>query len=142
MQQSHTAELKRLEALLLTASKAREDQWRARETKWETERKSLQDRFLKAPKPQAGSGTVAGVSDEGDSAGTTEYLREAAGALQRSLTSAVTALQCTSWLIDTLGKEKGQASPPVAVDQYNKLLEKYSVESIVRGGGGSSQGEV
>ena len=32
MQQSHTAELK-------AASKAREDQWRARETKWETERK-------------------------------------------------------------------------------------------------------
>ena len=83
--------------------------------------------MLKAPKPQAGSGTVAGVSDEGDNAGTTRYLREAAGALHGSLTSAVTALQCTSWLIDTLGKEKGQASPPVAVDQYNKLLEKYIV---------------
>ena len=55
MQQSHTGELKRLEA----ASKAREDQWRAREPKWETKRKSLQDRLLKAPKPQAGSGTVA-----------------------------------------------------------------------------------
>ena len=78
---------------------------------------------------------MAGVSDEGDSAGSTRYLRAAAGALHGSLTSAVTALQCTSWLIDTLGKEKGQAAPPVAVDQYNKLLEKYSVESIVRGGG-------
>ena len=64
------------------------------------------------------------------------------GALHGSLTSVVTALQCTSWLIDTLGKEKGHAAPPVAVDQYNKLLEKYSVESIVLGGGGSSsQGE-
>ena len=137
MQQSHKAELKRLEA----ASKAVEDQRRARETKWETERKSVQDRLLKAPKPQAGSGTVAGVSDEGDSAGTTRYLREAAGALHGSLTSAVTAMQCTSWLIITLGKEKGQALPPVAVEQYNKLLEKYSVESIVRGGANSSQGE-
>ena len=84
---------------------------------------------------------MAGVSDEGDSTGTIRYLREAAGALHGSLTSTVTALQRTSWLIDTLGKENGQASPPVAVDQYNKLLEKYSVESIVRGGAGSSQGE-
>ena len=132
LQQLHAAELKRLEA----ASKTREDQWRAREAKWEIERKSLQDRLLKAPKPQAGSAPVAGVSDEGDSAGSTRYLREAAGALHGSLTSAVTALHCTSWLIDTLGKEKGQAAPRVAVDQYNKLMEKYSVESIVRGGGG------
>ena len=137
LQQSHAAELKRLEA----ASKTREDQWPAREANWETERKSLQDQVLKAPKPQAGSGTVAGVGDEGDSAGTTRYLREAAGAMHGSLTSAVTALQCTSWLIDTLGKEKGPTSPPVAVDQYKKLLENYSVESIVRGGGSSSQGE-
>ena len=91
MQQPHTAELERLEA----ASKAREDQWRARETKWETERKCLHDRLLKAPKPQAGSGNVAGVNDEGDCAGTTRYLREAADALHGSLTSAVTALQCT-----------------------------------------------
>ena len=71
LQQSHAAELKRLEA----ASKTREDQWRAREAKWETERKSLQDRLLKAPKPQAGSAPVAGVSDEGDIAGSTRYLR-------------------------------------------------------------------
>ena len=48
----------------------------------------------------------------------------------------MTALQFTSWLIDTLGKEKGHAAPPIAVDQYNKPLEKYSVESIVGGGGG------
>ena len=53
----------------------------------------------------------------------------------------MTALQCTSWLIDTFGKEKGQASPPVAVEQYDKLLETYNVESIVRGGANSSQGE-
>ena len=84
---------------------------------------------------------MAGVSDEADNAGSTRYLREAAGALHGSLTSAVTAVQCTSWPIDTLGNEKGQASPPFAVDQSNKLLEKYSVESIVRGGGSSSQGE-
>ena len=58
-----------------------------------------------------------------------------AGALHGSLTSAVTALQCTSWLIDTLEKEKDEVSPPVAVDQYNNLLEKYSVESTIRGGG-------
>ena len=77
LQQSHAAELKRLEA----ASKTREDGWRAREAKCETERKSLQDRLLKASKPQAGSAPVAGVSDEGDSAGSTRYLREAAGAL-------------------------------------------------------------
>ena len=57
LQQSHAAELKRLEA----ASKTREDQWRAREAKWETERKSLQDRLLKAPKPPAGSAPVAGA---------------------------------------------------------------------------------
>ena len=116
MQQSHTAELKRLEA----ASKAREDQFRARETKWETERKSLQDRLMKAPTPQAGNGTAVGVSAKGDSAGMTRYVREAAGALHGSLTSALTALQCTSWLIDTLGKEEGEASPPVAEDEYNK----------------------
>ena len=48
MQQSHTVELKGLEV----ACKALADQWRARET----ERKSPQDRLLKAPKPQAGSG--------------------------------------------------------------------------------------
>ena len=107
MQQWHTAELKRLEA----ASKAREDQWRAGETKWETERKSLQDRLLKAPKAQAKSGTMARVSDDGDNAGTTQYLREAAGELHGSLMSAVTALPCTSWLIETLGKEKGQQAP-------------------------------
>ena len=70
LQQSHAAELKRLEA----ASKTREDQWRAREAKWETERKSLQHRLLKAPKPQAWSAPVASVSDEGDSAGSTRYL--------------------------------------------------------------------
>ena len=64
LQHSHTVELKRME----TASKAREDQWRARETKWETERKALQNGLLKSPKPQAGSGTVRGVSDEPDSA--------------------------------------------------------------------------
>ena len=73
---------------------------------------------------------VAGVSDEGDSAGTTRYLGEASGALHGSLTSAVTALQSTSWLIDTLGKEKGQASPPVAVEQYNKLLERSRLSSV------------
>ena len=55
LQQSHAAELKRLKA----ASKTREDQWRAREAKCKTERKSLQDRLLKAPKPQAGSAPVA-----------------------------------------------------------------------------------
>ena len=81
---------------------------------------------------------MAGVSDDGDSAWTTRYLREAAGALHGSLTSAVTALQCTSWLIDTLGKEKGQQAPPVAVEQYNMLLAKYSVESIVLGGANGS----
>ena len=137
VQQSHTAALKRIE----TTSKAREDQWRARETKWEPKRKALQARLLKAPKPQAGSGTVAGVSEEGDSAGTTRYLPEAAGTLHGSLTSAVTALQCTSWLIDTLGKEKGQEAPHVAVEQYNKLWEQYSVESIICWGASSSQGE-
>ena len=89
-----------------------------------------------SPKATGRSAPVAGVSDEGDSAGSTRYLQEAGGTLHGSLKSAVTALQCTSWLIDKLGKEKGQAAPPVAVDQYNKLLEKYSVESIVRGGGG------
>ena len=73
LQQSHAAERKHLEA----ASKTREDQWRAREAKWETGRKSVQDRLLKAPKPEARSGTVAGVNDEGDSAGMTRYLREA-----------------------------------------------------------------
>ena len=108
LQQSHAAELK----VIKTGSKAREDQWRARETKWEIERKAVQDRLLKAPKPQAGSGTVAGVSEEGGSAGTNRYLREAAGALHGSLTSPLTALQCTSWLIDTLGKEKGQQATP------------------------------
>ena len=123
LQHSHVAELKRIE----TASKASEDQWPARETKWETERKAPQDRLLKSPKPQAGSGTVAGVSDEPTSA--TQYLREAAGALHGSLTRAVTALECTSWLIDTLGKGKGKQAPPVAVDQYKKLSEKYSVET-------------
>ena len=66
LQQSHIVELKRLEV----AGQARENQWRAREAKWETERKSLQHRLRKAPKPPAGSGTVAGVSDERDNAGT------------------------------------------------------------------------
>ena len=136
VQQSYAANLKRIE----TASKAREDQWRAREDKWETERKALQHRLLKSPKPQAGSGTVAGVSEKGDSA--TRYLQEAAYTLHGSLTSAVTALQCTSWLINTLGKEKGQHPPPrVAVTQYTKLLEKYTVKRIVTGGCSSSQGE-
>ena len=51
----------------------------------------------------------------------------------------MTALQCTSLLIDTLGKEKGQQSPPLAVEQYNKLLEKYNVGSIARGGATGSQ---
>ena len=53
----------------------------------------------------------------------------------------MTALQCTSCLIDTLGKEKGQQAPPVAVKQYTKMLEKYNVERIVGGGSISSQGE-
>ena len=88
LQQSHAAELKRIE----TASKAREDQWRAREGKRETERKALQDRLVKSQKPQVGSGNVAGVSEEGDSAGTTPYLQEATGTLHGSSTRAVTAL--------------------------------------------------
>ena len=92
LQHSHTAELKRIE----TASKAREDQWRAKETKWETERKALHDRLLKFPKPQTRSGIVASVSEEGDSSETTRYLREAAGTLHEFLTSTGTALQCTS----------------------------------------------
>ena len=122
---------------LEAASKTREDQWRAREAKWETERKSLQDRLLKASKPQAGGAPVAGVSEEGDIAGSTRYLREAAGALYGSLTSAVTALQCTSWLIDTLGKEKGQAAPLVAVEQYNNLnCWRSTVSKVSSGGGG------
>ena len=135
LQHSHASKLKHNE----TASKAREDQWCATETRWETERKAPQDRVPKSPKPHAGSGTVASVSDEPDSV--TRYLREAAGTLHGSLTSAVTARECTSWLIDTLGKENGWHPPPIAVEQYKKQLEKCTVENIVRGGGSSSQGE-
>ena len=131
LQQSHTPQLKQLEA----ASKASEDQWRAREAKWETERKSLQDRLLKAPKPQAGSGTVAGVSDERDTAGTTRYLREAAGALRGSLTSAMTALQCASWLIGTLGKEKGSGVTPCCSGSVQPIAGKVQCRGYRAWGG-------